>query len=164
MTQLLHSDAIAGFPAQPPGPPNTDPRFCCVRLVPKVEHLHRLINWLIQTRETPQAEFIGAQAVGWQNSTAAPAHGRLVQGSDGVVPICGFLLSIHLEATAGVSVALFETFAKCYYWSPAEPGKPDRWLAGHQRSTVGKAVRSIHASTATTPAAERGDAQPDAGP
>lgn len=44
---------------------------------------------------------------------------------DGVADL-GFPLSIHLEATYGVSAAAFETFAEMLaYWSPAEPGKPD---------------------------------------
>ena len=38
---------------------------------------------------------------------------------DGVVDL-GFPLSIHLEATYGVSAAAFETFAEMLeYWSPA---------------------------------------------
>ena len=40
---------------------------------------------------------------------------------DGVVDL-GYPLSIHLEATYGVSAAAFETFAEMLaYWSPPEP-------------------------------------------
>ena len=45
---------------------------------------------------------------------------------DGVADL-GYPLSIHFEATYGVSAAAFETFAEMLaYWSPASPEQPRR--------------------------------------
>jgi hypothetical protein len=123
MTQLLYSDAIVGFLGE--FAKTTDHRpelLLSFGFVPKVEARIGLINWLIQDP--------GNQAVADEQDFVArlagsePAVKRQLMVDlykrviDGVADL-GFPLSIHLEATYGVSGAAFETFAEMLaYWAP----------------------------------------------
>ncbi len=127
MTQLLYSDAIVGFLTE--FAKNTDHRpeiLLSFGFVPKIETRIGLINWLIQDRGNPavaaEQEYVKKLA------GSEPAQKRQLMVDlykrviDGVADL-GFPLSIHLEATYGVSAPAFETFAEMLaYWSPAEPG------------------------------------------
>ena len=122
MTQLLYSDAIVDFLAD--FAKNTDHRpelLLSFGFVPKVETRVGLINWLIQDPGTYRGG-----AVSRSSSRGWPAANRLKSASswstctswviDGVADL-GFPLSIHLEATYGVSGAAFGTFAEMLaYW------------------------------------------------
>jgi hypothetical protein len=126
MTQLLYSDAIVGFLTE--FAKTTDHRpeiLLSFGFVPKVEAKVGLINWLIQDP--------GNQAVADEQdfvrllAETEPAKKRQLMVDfykrviDGVADL-GFPLSIHLEATYGVSTPAFETFAEMLdYWSPAKP-------------------------------------------
>jgi hypothetical protein len=126
MTQLLYSDTIVGFLGE--FAKTTDHRpelLLSFGFVPKVETRIGLINWLIQdpgnAAVAAEQEFVATLA------GSAPAVKRRLMVDlyqrviDGVADL-GFPLSIHLEATYGVSAAAFETFAEMLaYWSPAVP-------------------------------------------
>jgi hypothetical protein len=130
MTQLLYSDAIVDFLAE--FAKNTDHRpevLLSFGFVPKVETRIGLINWLIQDRGNAavadEQEFVKRLA------GSEPAQKRQLMVDlykrviDGVAEL-GFPLSIHLEATYGVSAAAFATFAEMLaYWSPAPPARPE---------------------------------------
>ena len=126
MTQLLYSDAIVGFLTE--FAKNTDHRpelLLSFGFVPKVETRIGLINWLIQDPGNPAVA--QEQAFVKRLAGSEPAQKRQLMVDlykrviDGVVDL-GFPLSIHLEATYGVSAAAFETFAQMLaYWSPAGP-------------------------------------------
>jgi hypothetical protein len=126
MTQLLYSDAIVGFLTE--FAKNTDHRpelLLSFGFVPKVETPVGLINWLIQDPGNPAVA--KEQAFVKRLAGSEPARKRQLMVDlykrviDGVVDL-GFPLSIHLEATYGVSAAAFETFAQMLaYWSPAGP-------------------------------------------
>lgn len=123
MTQLLYSDAIVGFLTD--FAKNTDHRpeiLLSFGFVPKVETRVGLINWLIQdpgnSAVAAEQEFVKRLAA------SEPAQKRQLMVDlykrvlDGVVDL-GFPLSIHLEATYGVSGPAFATFAEMLaYWSP----------------------------------------------
>jgi Mycobacterial methylenetetrahydrofolate reductase len=123
MTQLLYSDAIVGFLRD--FARDTDHRpeiLLSFGFVPKMESKVGLINWLIQdpgnAAVAAEQEFVKAMAA------MEPADKRLAlldlykRVVDGVVDL-GFPLSIHLEATYGVSAPAFDTFAEMLlYWSP----------------------------------------------
>jgi hypothetical protein len=123
MTQLLYSDAIVGFLAD--FAKNTDHRpeiLLSFGFVPKMETRVGLINWLIQDQGNAavahEQEFVKSLA------GSEPAHKRQLlvdlykRVIDGVADL-GFPLSIHLEATYGVSGPAFETFAEMIaYWAP----------------------------------------------
>lgn len=123
MTQLLYSDAIVGFLRD--FAKDTDHRpeiLLSFGFVPKMESKVGLINWLIQdpgnAAVAAEQEFVKAMAA------MEPADKRLAlldlykRVVDGVVDL-GFPLSIHLEATYGVSAPAFDTFAEMLsYWSP----------------------------------------------
>jgi Mycobacterial methylenetetrahydrofolate reductase len=123
MTQLLYSDAIVGFLTE--FAKTTDHRpeiLLSFGFVPKVEAKVRLIDWLIQDPGNPavadEQEFVK------QLAATEPAEKRKLMVElykrviDGVGDL-GFPLSIHLEATYGVSTPAFETFAEMLaYWSP----------------------------------------------
>ena len=123
MTQLLYSDAIVGFLTD--FAESTDHRpeiLLSFGFVGKVENRVGLINWLIQdpgnAAVAAEQEFVRQLAA----SEAADKRRLMVdlykRVIDGVAEL-GFPLSIHLEATYGVSAAAFETFAEMLaYWSP----------------------------------------------
>jgi hypothetical protein len=124
MTQLLYSDAIVGFLTE--FAKSTDHRpeiLLSFGFVPKVETRVGLINWLIQ--DPGNAGVADEQAFVSTLAHTAPAQRRQLMVDlykrviDGVVDL-GYPLSIHFEATYGVSAAAFETFAEMLaYWSPA---------------------------------------------
>ena len=126
MTQLLYSDAIVGFLRD--FAKNTDHRpevLLSFGFVPKVETRVGLINWLIQ--DAGNAAVADEQAFVTRLAGSEPAVKRQLivdlykRVIDGVAEL-GFPLSIHLEATYGVSGPAFETFAEMLaYWSPASP-------------------------------------------
>ena len=123
MTQLLYSDAIVGFLSE--FAKNTDHRpeiLLSFGFVPKVETRVGLIDWLIQdpgnAAVADEQEFVRSLA------SRDPADKRQLMVDlykrviDGVADL-GFPLSVHFEATYGVSGAAFETFSEMLaYWSP----------------------------------------------
>ena len=123
MTQLLYSDAIVEFLSQ--FARNNDHRpeiLLSFGFVPKVETRVGLINWLIQ--DPGNAAVAGEQALVAELAASPPERKRQLMVDlykrvvDGVADL-GFPLSIHFEATYGVSGAAFETFAEMLaYWSP----------------------------------------------
>ena len=125
MTQLLYSDAIVNFLSD--FAKNTDHRpevLLSFGFVPKIESRVGLINWLIQ--DPGNAAVADEQAFVKKLAASEPAQKRQLlldvyqRVIDGVAEL-GFPLSIHLEATYGVSGPAFETFAKMIdYWSPAK--------------------------------------------
>ncbi|HZA08460.1 mycobacterial-type methylenetetrahydrofolate reductase [Mycobacterium sp.] len=129
MTQLLYSDAIVRFLSE--FARNTDHRpeiLLSFGFVPKVENRVGLIDWLIQ--DPGNAAVAEEQAVvkGLADSEPAQRRRQMVdlykRVIDGVADL-GYPLSIHLEATYGVSAAAFETFAEMLaYWSPASSEQP----------------------------------------
>jgi hypothetical protein len=124
MTQLLYSDAMVGFLTE--FAKNTDHRpeiLLSFGFVPKVEDGVGLINWLIQ--DPGNAAVADEQAFVKRLASSEPAQKRQLMVDlykrviDGVVDL-GFPLSIHLEATYGVSAAAFATFAEMLaFWCPA---------------------------------------------
>jgi Mycobacterial methylenetetrahydrofolate reductase len=125
MTQLLYSDAIVDFLAD--FAKNTDHRpelLLSFGFVPKVETRIGLINWLIQ--DPGNGAVADEQAFVKRLAGSEPARKRQLMFDlykrviDGVADL-GFPLSIHFEATYGVSPAAFQTFAEMLaYWSPAQ--------------------------------------------
>jgi len=125
MTQLLYSDAIVDFLAE--FAKNTDHRpeiLLSFGFVPKVEGRIGLINWLIQ--DPGNAAVADEQAFVQRLAGSEPAQKRQLMVDlykrviDGVAEL-GFPLSIHFEATYGVSGPAFQTFAEMQaYWSPAQ--------------------------------------------
>ena len=125
MTQLLYSDAIVDFLAD--FAKNTDHRpelLLSFGFVPKVETRIGLINWLIQ--DPGNGAVADEQAFVKRLAGSEPARKRQLMVDlykrviDGVADL-GFPLSIHFEATYGVSPAAFQTFAEMLaYWSPAQ--------------------------------------------
>src|SRR5690606_6914088 len=90
--------------------------------VPKVESKVGLIHWLIQDPGNPavaeEQEFVkrlAATEPTEKRKLMVDLYKRVI---DGVADL-GFPLSIHLEATYGVSGPAFETFAEMLaYWAP----------------------------------------------
>jgi hypothetical protein len=129
MTQLLYSDAIVGFLTE--FARSTDHRpeiLLSFGFVPKVENRVGLIDWLIQ--DPGNAAVADEQAFVKKLANGEPAQKRQLmidlykRVMDGVTDL-GFPLSIHFEATYGVSAAAFDTFAEMLaYWSPASPKPP----------------------------------------
>lgn len=125
MTQLLYSDAIVGFLGE--FAKNTDHRpeiLLSFGFVPKVESRIGLINWLIQ--DPGNAAVAAEQEFVKKLAASEPAQKRQLMLDlykrviDGVGEL-GFPLSIHLEATYGVSGPAFQTFAEMLaYWSPPQ--------------------------------------------
>lgn len=125
MTQLLYSDAIVGFLTE--FAQSTDHRpevLLSFGFVPKVESRVGLINWLIQdpgnAAVAAEQEFVKELA----GCDPARKRRRMVdlykRVIDGVADL-GFPLSIHFEATYGVSAPAFQAFAEMLaYWSPGE--------------------------------------------
>jgi hypothetical protein len=123
LTQLLYSDAIVGFLSE--FARHTDHRpeiLLSFGFVPKVENRVGLINWLIQ--DPGNAVVADEQAFVKTLANTEPAQRRKLMVDlykrviDGVADL-GYPLSIHFEATYGVSAAAFQTFAEMLdYWSP----------------------------------------------
>lgn len=123
MTQLLYSDTIVGFLRN--FAKETDHRpeiLLSFGFVPKVESNVGLINWLIQ--DQGNAAVAAEQEFVKQLAATEPSEKRLLMVDlykrvvDGVGEL-GFPISIHLEATYGVSIPAFQTFAEMLaYWSP----------------------------------------------
>ena len=124
MTQLLYSDAIVDFLAD--FAKNTDHRpeiLLSFGFVPAMESRIGLINWLIQ--DPGNAAVADEQAFVKRLAASEPDQKRRLlvdlykRVLDGVADL-GFPVSIHLEATYGVSGPAFATFAEMLaYWSPA---------------------------------------------
>jgi len=123
MTQLLYSDAIVAFLTE--FAKNTDHRpeiLLSFGFVPKIETRVGLINWLIQdpgnAAVAAEQEFVKTLAGGeppHKRQLLVDLYKRVV---DGVADL-GFPLSIHFEATYGVSAPAFQTFAEMLaYWAP----------------------------------------------
>jgi Mycobacterial methylenetetrahydrofolate reductase len=125
MTQLLYSDAIVGFLSE--FAKTTDHRpeiLLSCGFVPKMESKTGLINWLIQ--DPGNAAVADEQEFVKKLTGSEPPRKRQLMLDlykrvvDGVAEL-GFPLSIHLEATYGLSGPAFETFAEMIdYWSPAQ--------------------------------------------
>lgn len=125
MTQLLYSDAIVGFLTD--FAKTTDHRpeiLLSFGFVPKMENKTGLINWLIQ--DPGNAAVAAEQEFVKQLAGCEPPQKRQMMLDlykrvvDGVAEL-GFPLSIHLEATYGLSGPAFATFAEMIdYWSPAQ--------------------------------------------
>ncbi|QUR69803.1 mycobacterial-type methylenetetrahydrofolate reductase [Mycobacterium spongiae] len=127
MTQLLYSDAIVDFLTE--FADSTDHRpeiLLSFGFIPKVEARVGLINWLIQdpgnavvAREQEFVKRVAASEPAQRRRLMVDVYKRVL---DGVADL-GFPLSIHFEATYGVSGAAFDTFAEMLaYWSPAQSG------------------------------------------
>ncbi|MFZ0229662.1 MAG: mycobacterial-type methylenetetrahydrofolate reductase, partial [Mycobacterium sp.] len=122
-TQLLYSDAIVGFLAD--FAEQTDHRpeiLLSFGFVPKIEEKVGFINWLIQ--DPGNAAVADEQAFVKALANTEPAQRRKLMLDlykrviDGVADL-GYPLSVHLEATYGISAPAFETFAEMLdYWSP----------------------------------------------
>ncbi|OBI74355.1 mycobacterial-type methylenetetrahydrofolate reductase [Mycobacterium sp. E740] len=123
MTQLLYSDAIVGFlRAFAEQTAHRPEILLSFGFVPKLESKVGLINWLIQ--DPGNAAVAEEQEFVKQLAATDPVEKRKLMLDlykrvvDGVGEL-GFPLSIHLEATYGVSVPAFETFAEMLdYWAP----------------------------------------------
>lgn len=123
MTQLLYSDAIVGFLRDFAESCDHRPEILLsFGFVPKMEANVGLINWLIQdpgnAAVAEEQEFVKRLAAtdpAEKRKLMLDLYKRVV---DGVADL-GFPLSIHLEATYGVSTPAFETFAQMLeYWAP----------------------------------------------
>lgn len=123
MTQLLYSDAIVGFLREFAATTDHRPEILLsFGFVPKVESKVGLIHWLIQDPGNPavaeEQEFVkrlAATEPTEKRKLMVDLYKRVI---DGVADL-GFPLSIHLEATYGVSGPAFETFAEMLaYWAP----------------------------------------------
>jgi hypothetical protein len=126
MTQLLYSDAIVGFLTRFAATTEHRPEILLsFGFVPKVETRVGLLNWLIQ--DPGNAAVADEQAFVRTLAENEPAQKRKLMVDlykrviDGVAEL-GFPLSVHLEATYGLSGPAFDTFAEMLaYWSP-QPG------------------------------------------
>ncbi|KBZ61297.1 hypothetical protein K875_04248 [Mycobacterium [tuberculosis] TKK-01-0051] len=124
MTQLLYSDAIVEFLADFARSNDHRPEvLLSFGFVPKLETRVGLINWLIQ--DPGNAAVASEQAFVKKLAGSEPTVKRRLLVDmykriiDGVLDL-GFPLSIHLEATYGVSAPAFQTFAEMLsYWSPS---------------------------------------------
>jgi hypothetical protein len=125
MTQLLYSDAIVEFLQQFARETDHRPEILLsFGFVPKMESKVGLINWLIQdpgnAAVTAEQDFVRSLAgmePGDKRTALVDLYKRVV---DGVADL-GFPLSIHFEATYGVSRPAFDTFAEMLaYWSPPQ--------------------------------------------
>ncbi len=123
LTQLLYSDSIVRFLTEFADRSDHRPEILLsFGFVPQVEARVGLINWLIQDPGNPAVA--GEQAFVGKMAGSEPAVKRRLmldlykQVIDGVAEL-GFPLSVHLEATYGVSKPAFDTFAEMLaYWSP----------------------------------------------
>ncbi|BBY26465.1 mycobacterial-type methylenetetrahydrofolate reductase [Mycolicibacterium sediminis] len=123
MTQLLYSDAIVDFLGRFAKENDHRPEILLsFGFVPKVESKVGLITWLIQdpgnaavAEEQAFVRRLAAMEPDDKRRELVDLYKRVI---DGVVDL-GFPLSIHFEATYGVSRPAFDTFAEMLdYWSP----------------------------------------------
>lgn len=123
MTQLLYSDAIVGFLADFAKSSDHRPEILLsFGFVPGMETRVGLINWLIQdpgnAAVAAEQEFVKKLAGSEPDvklQLMSDLYKRVVDG----VGELGFPLSIHFEATYGLSAPAFRTFAEMLtYWSP----------------------------------------------
>jgi hypothetical protein len=127
MTQLLYSDAIVGFLTRFAATTEHRPEILLsFGFVPKMETRVGLVNWLIQ--DPGNAAVADEQAFVRTLAENEPVQKRKLMVDlykrviDGVADL-GFPLSVHLEATYGVSGPAFDTFAEMLaYWSPQPTG------------------------------------------
>jgi methylenetetrahydrofolate reductase-like protein len=123
MTQLLYSDAIVGFLTEFAKTTEHRPEILLsFGFVPKMETNVGLINWLIQDPGNPavaaEQDFVKQLAAAEPADKRAQLVDLYKRVIDGVGDL-GFPLSIHLEATYGVSRPAFDTFAEMLaYWAP----------------------------------------------
>lgn len=123
MTQLLYSDAIVRFLKEFAETTHHRPEvLLSFGFVPKVESRVGLISWLIQ--DPGNAAVAAEQEFVKELAGCEPARKRLLMVDlykrviDGVADL-GFPVSIHFEATYGVSAPAFQAFAEMLaYWSP----------------------------------------------
>ncbi|BBX22986.1 hypothetical protein MTER_23970 [Mycolicibacter terrae] len=126
LTQLLYSDAIVPFLTEFAQHSDARPEILLsFGFVPTFENRVGLIDWLIQ--DPGNAAVAAEQDFVKTLSGSEPEQRRKLMLDlykrviDGVADL-GFPLSIHLEATYGVSAAAFTTFAQMLdYWSPETP-------------------------------------------
>lgn len=123
MTQLLYSDAIIDFLTKFAQFSEYRPEIVLsFGFVPQVETRVGLIKWLIQDPGNPAVA--GEQEFVAQLAHSEPAQKRrllldLYKRIIDSVGELGFPISIHCEATYGISLAACETFADMMaYWSP----------------------------------------------
>ena len=125
LTQLLYSEAIIGFLREFARQSDHRPEILLsFGFVPKLESRVGLVNWLIQdpgnAAVAAEQEFVRTLAASEPDRKRALMVDLYKRVIDGVVDL-GFPLSIHLEATYGVSAPAFDTFAEMLaYWSPDE--------------------------------------------
>ncbi|MGV0626642.1 mycobacterial-type methylenetetrahydrofolate reductase [Mycolicibacter minnesotensis] len=125
LTQLLYSDAIVPFLTDFAKHSDARPEILLsFGFVPTFENRVGLVNWLIQ--DPGNAAVAAEQEFVRTLSDSDPDQRRKLMLDlykrviDGVADL-GFPLSIHLEATYGVSGAAFRTFAEMLeYWSPEQ--------------------------------------------
>ncbi|OBJ73545.1 mycobacterial-type methylenetetrahydrofolate reductase [Mycobacterium sp. 1274756.6] len=123
MTQLLYSEAIVEFLAEFARTSDHRPEILLsFGFVPGLEQRSGLINWLIQDPGNPavaaEQEFVARLAASEPDRKRQLMLDLYRRVIDGVADL-GFPLSIHLEATYGVSRPAFETFAEMLaYWAP----------------------------------------------
>ncbi len=123
MTQLLYSDAIVGFLRDHAASTDLRPEILLsFGFVPKVEASVGLINWLIQdpgnAAVAREQEFVATLAASDPDTRRGLMLDLYKRVIDGVADL-GYPLSLHFEATYGVSRAAFDTLAEMLdYWSP----------------------------------------------
>lgn len=123
MTQLLYSDAIVSFLREFAASTDHRPEILLsFGFVPKLEAKVGLVNWLIQdpgnAAVAEEQEFVRRLAATEPTEKRKLMLDLYKRVIDGVADL-GFPLSIHLEATYGVSTPAFETFAEMLdYWAP----------------------------------------------
>jgi hypothetical protein len=129
MTQLLYSDAVVRFLTEFAREHEDRPEILLsFGFVPKVESRVGLITWLIQdpgnAAVAAEQEFVRTLAASEPEVKRRALIDLYKSVVDGVGEL-GFPLSIHFEATYGMSRAAFDTFAAMLaYWSPAETVSP----------------------------------------
>lgn len=123
LTQLLYSDAIVPFLTEFAKHSEARPELLLsFGFVPSFENRIGLINWLIQdpgnAAVAAEQDFVKALADSDPDQRCKLMLDLYKRVIDGVADL-GFPLSIHFEATYGVSAAAFRTFAQMLeYWSP----------------------------------------------
>lgn len=123
LTQLLYSEAIVGFLRDFAEHSEHRPEILLsFGFVPKLESKVGLVNWLIQdpgnAAVAAEQEFVRTLAASEPDRKRALMIDLYKRVIDGVADL-GFPLSIHLEATYGVSAPAFDTFAEMLeYWAP----------------------------------------------
>jgi methylenetetrahydrofolate reductase-like protein len=124
LTQLLYSDAIGDFLTEFAKISDHRPEILLsFGFVPKIENRVGLVNWLIQ--DAGNAAVAGEQEFVKTLANTEPVQRRKLMVDlykrviDGVADL-GYPLSIHFEATYGISKPAFDTFAEMLdYWSPS---------------------------------------------